>query len=188
MRLIDTETMGMVLHMGEDLPAYAILSHTWGPDEPLFRDMADLPTAKQKLGFAKITAACNQALEDGLPYLWVDTVCIDKTSSAELSEAINSMFNWYKLSKVCYALLEDVSCEGEEEALVEQLRSARWFTRGWTLQELLAPRVVNFYSKEWLLFGTKKSLSLEISKVTGIDKATLTDLPLSRLSVARRSM
>ncbi|KAJ4172110.1 hypothetical protein NW754_007708 [Fusarium falciforme] len=96
MRLINVRTMELEEFHGDQVPRYAILSHTWGQGEVTFQDWKDLNLASQKAGFAKILGACQQASEDSLEYLWVDTNCIDKTSSAELSEAINSMFAWYR--------------------------------------------------------------------------------------------
>ena len=161
---------------------YAILSHTWYPasEEVLYQDMEDIQRARMKVGWEKIELSCNQALRDKLNYVWVDTCCIDKSSSAELSEAINSMYQWYKNSKVCYAYLSDVSEPGE-------LERSRWFTRGWTLQELLAPSHVRFYSNKWESLGMRYTLSRSISDVTGIDEVYLTqEREVSRASVAQR--
>ncbi len=96
------------------------------------------PGGELKAGYAKIKGCCRQAQEDGLAYAWVDTCCIDKTSSAELSEAINSMFRWYANAKVCYTYLVDVPSSLDPNDPVS-FKSSRWFTRGWTLQELIAP-------------------------------------------------
>lgn len=100
----------------------------------------------------KIRRACETARRDGFQYIWNDACCIDKTDSAELSEAINSMYAWYRDATVCYAYLTDVS---PGPSLQEQFAKSRWFTRGWTLQELIAPREVVFLTKEWTSFGTK---------------------------------
>jgi hypothetical protein len=99
----------------------------------------------------------------------MDRLCIDKTSSAELTETINSMFQWYRDSDICYAYLEDVESDGSH------LKNARWFIRGWTLQELVAPRSVIFYSKEWKLLGTKSKLASSLETITGIDESVLLD-------------
>src|SRR5690348_15033962 len=105
MRLINTETLA-IDDADDVLPqSYAILSHTWDQDEVTFQDMADLETARRKAGFAKIEMVCKLARLDGFRYAWIDTCCIDKTSSAELSEAINSMFAWYQESALCYIYL-----------------------------------------------------------------------------------
>jgi hypothetical protein len=108
MWLIQTESLKLEFFIGSDIPDYAILSHTWGDGEVTFQDWKDLREASKKLGFAKIQSACAQAQDDGLDYIWVDTNCIDKSSSAELSEAINSMFKWYRDSNICYVYLADV--------------------------------------------------------------------------------
>ncbi|KAF4963762.1 hypothetical protein FSARC_8245 [Fusarium sarcochroum] len=136
-----------------NIPGYAILSHTWGDacDEVLFREMNSLsPEVKLKKGFKKIELCAKQAQIDGLEYCWVDTCCIDKSSSAELSEAINSMFSWYRNSAVCYIYLQEVD---STDVLDESFKSARWFSRGWTLQELIAPRDRQFFDKHWSWIG-----------------------------------
>ena len=124
-----------------------------------------------RFGYWKILQACSRARRDGLEWLWADTNCIDKTSSAELSEAINSMYEWYRNSTVCYAYLADVRGRSPHE-----LPSSRWFTRGWTLQELLAPRHVVFFSREWTGIGTKKHLVGLLSEITGIGETYLARL------------
>jgi hypothetical protein len=121
-----------------------ILSHTWGEDEITFQDIQDLEKARKKKGFRKLEQYCRKAHSDGFKWVWVDTCCIDKTSSAELSEAINSMYQWYRDSKICYAYLEYVRLV--QAGLVgKDLKESRWVKRGWTLQELIAPSVVEFY-------------------------------------------
>lgn len=125
------------------------------------------PDVQDKAGFSKILNCCEQAKKDGIDWVWVDTCCIDKTSSSELSEAINSMFEWYQKSAVCYAFLEDVHATDCAVSTLE-LRQARWFTRGWCLQELVAPRKIEFYSADWTEFGTKWSLHTQIEQITGI--------------------
>jgi len=130
---------------------------------------SDLPlhqaSTATKAGFQKIKYTCDQALDDELEYAWVDTCCIDKTSSTELSEAINSMFNWYSDSATCYAFLGDVSANEIER----DLPKSRWFTRGWTLQELIAPAKVYFYDRSWKQFGDRQILAQKIAHVTRID-------------------
>ncbi|KAK4670045.1 uncharacterized protein QC763_208280 [Podospora pseudopauciseta] len=179
MRLINTTTLR--LESPWSTPIYAILSHTWGEDEVLFADICDpqqlLPVHKK--GFRKVSQSCERARQDGYNYMWIDTCCIDKTSSAELSEAINSMFRWYHRADRCYAYLSDVNVPGEPSVEVE---NSRWFTRGWTLQELIAPRDVRFYDSQWCFLGSRQllrgtpiadiseltDLADTISKVTGI--------------------
>lgn len=167
MRLVNTQTFELEEYF-TNVPTYAILSHTWGDEEVTFQDWQQRrEAAKEKKGFAKIENACNRAREDGHRYLWCDTNCIDKTSSAELSEAINSMFRWYAGSAVCYAFLVDVP-SGPQQEQDESFRASRWFTRGWTLQELLAPMHLLFFTQDWTLIGDRLSLSEQISSITMI--------------------
>ncbi|KAH6870208.1 NACHT domain-containing protein [Alternaria rosae] len=174
-------------------PHYAILSHTWGADaEVTFADLAK-GSGKQKSGYKKIRFCGEQAQQDGLQYFWVDTCCIDKTDKAELSLAIRSMFRWYQDAAKCYVYLSDVSTKkGEAGGLSTEFtwepafRSSRWFTRGWTLQELLAPSIVEFFSQEWEKLGDKISLKSLLGKVTGIPYEVLDGAPLSRFSVEER--
>src|SRR6478735_4415540 len=162
-----------------DVPAYAILSHTWGEEEVIFQDMkggVDMSKAASKAGWKKIQFCADQAAADGLQYFWIDTCCIDKRNAVELGAAINSMFRWSQNAAHCYVYLSDVSKpEGAdgERAWKEALRTSRWFTRGWTLQELVAPRVVNFFSVEGRRLGAKLSLTTEIHEITGIPEKAL---------------
>jgi Heterokaryon incompatibility protein (HET) len=166
----------------DNAPPYAILSHTWHDDEVLFQDLQDIPLASKKAGFVKIQFCCNQALEDGFEFVWVDTCCIDKTSSAELSEAINSMYRWYRGAHICYAYLKDVSQSEDHEEFVQ----SRWFKRVWTLQELLAPRRLFFYSTEWNKIGSSRDLKALLCQATGIDTEYFTGRDLYMASVAKR--
>ncbi|CAG8961804.1 hypothetical protein HYFRA_00013980 [Hymenoscyphus fraxineus] len=154
MRLINARTLELK-DFFEPIPKYTILSHTWGDEEVTFQEFShdiDKLKAAQKEGFKKIVDCSNQTLRDGYEYCWVDTCCIDKTSSAELSEAINSMFKWYRDSERCYILLFDITVP-DGEATRELLEKSRWFTRGWTLQELLAPSHRIFLDKDWKIIG-----------------------------------
>ncbi len=153
------------------IPPYAILSHTWGKEEVTFQDIQG-SEAQNKAGFSKILSCCEQAKRDGLEWVWIDTCCIDKTSSTELSEAINSMFAWYQESTVCYAFLEDVSPLNPFFP-ENEFKQARWFKRGWCLQELIAPRRVEFYAADWTDIGTKWSLHQQIEDTTGIPSEIL---------------
>ncbi len=163
----------------EAIPPYAILSHTWDEQEVLADDLEDAKVQHTAMKvWYKIDRSCQQALDDGLEYLWVDTVCIDKSSSAELSEAINSMFNWYRNSDVCYAYLSDLPEVG--------FGDSRWFTRGWTLQEMIAPANLKFYDRHWQCCGTKTDLIDELYRITGVDTAILRGGNLRFMSVARR--
>jgi len=149
MRLLNTATSKLEEFSGSNIPKYAILSHRWGVEEVTFQDIQNSkniqgyiqPMAKFE-GWFKIRGSCEQAIVDGYKWIWVDSCCIDKTSSAEVSEAINSMFNWYRDSEVCYAYLLDVVSLQEEGF---GFGTSKWFTRGWTLQELLAPKKLVFF-------------------------------------------
>jgi Heterokaryon incompatibility protein (HET) len=175
MRLLDVETFQLEEFHGDDVPPYAILSHTWETEEVLFSDLSN-PYFKHKQGWKKIAYTCSQAKLDGFQYAWIDTCCIDKTSSSELSEAINSMYRWYAKSAECYVYLSDVNTD---DGKLTFLSSSRWFTRGWTLQELLAPELVRFYDRNWNFLGHKfhrvpeMSLTTLISKTTGISVSVL---------------
>ncbi|KAF5702324.1 beta transducin [Fusarium mundagurra] len=174
MWLINTTTVALEDKNISSTP-YAILSHTWGEDEVTFEDMMT-GQEKGKKGYVKIIHTCRLAKERGIAHAWVDTCCVDKRSSAELAEAINSMFNWYKLSEVCFAHLEDLDLHhGPEDDQLSGLSSCRWFTRGWTLQELIASRNLEFYDSAWNYRGTKAQLQERISGITGIDTAVLED-------------
>ena len=115
-----------------------------------------------KAGFRKIKDCCASALDAGFKYVWIDTCCIDKTNSTELSEAINSMFCWYENAVTCYAYLEDV----KPDCL--RFDASRWFERGWTLQELIAPTDVLFFDSYWNEIGSRASLAEQIEKITGV--------------------
>ncbi|EEU34251.1 uncharacterized protein NECHADRAFT_28122, partial [Fusarium vanettenii 77-13-4] len=192
MRLINANTLLLHEFHGENIPPYAILSHTWGDQEVTFQDWKDprTHTAATKSGFTKVQCACQQAVIRGLEWMWVDTNCIDKTSSAELSEAINSMFAYYQKSKVCFAYLSDVpSAKGlDKKSLLWQIRNSRWFTRGWTLQELIAPEHLTFYAADWTRIGRKDEwLADLITEVTGIDRIYLNGRrQVNRACIAKR--
>jgi hypothetical protein len=169
------------------IPHYAILSHTWGADagEVTFADLANgdgkhKPDYRKKLGYKKIRFCGEQTQQDGLQYFWVDTCCIDKTDKAELSLAIQSMFRWYQDATKCYVYLSDVSTKKRKAESISAeftweaaFRLSRWFKRGWTLQELLAPSIVEFFSQKWEKLGDKMSLKSMISKITGIPHQAL---------------
>lgn len=175
----------------EDVPFYAILSHTWGADEEevTYDDLNDgTHNFSNKIGYRKLQFCQQQAAKDGLQYFWIDTCCIKKSSSAELSEALNSMFHWYQRAVRCYVYLSDVSKSvgEEEESWKLAFRKSRWFTRGWTLQELLAPSSVVFYSREGNRLGDKQSLGRTINDITSIPIKALQGTPLSSFSVKDR--
>ncbi|KAK3899283.1 hypothetical protein C8A05DRAFT_18255 [Staphylotrichum tortipilum] len=169
------------------LPKYAILSHTWLVDneqEVTYKDLMSGGAENKLAGYHKIRFCAEQAAQDGLDYFWVDTCCIDKDSSAELQEAIVSMFTWYQNATKCYTYLPDVSTtQGPWESA---FRRSRWFTRGWTLQELLAPASVEFFSVEGERLGDKKSLEHHIHDITEIPLRALQGHDLAEFSIAER--
>jgi len=170
-----------------DPPPYAILSHTWTDNTEVTYDELLAGTGKDKAGYAKIRFCGEQAVRDGLQYFWVDTCCIDKRNSTELQEAINSMFMWYKKANTCYAYLSDVTDANSVEGEESQFNKARWHSRGWTLQELLAPSNVNFYTHDWTFIGTKGTLCTQLSDITRIHVDILKgEVPISAASVAQR--
>jgi hypothetical protein len=210
MRLLqrsDTGEITLTRDLHNELPPYAILSHSWGPDaeELTFQDITS-GLGNEKAGYKKIRFCAEQAQQNGLQYCWVDTCCIDKSSSAELSESINSMYAWYRKSRVCYVYLNDVVVEDDppwvlpaDEHLEEDERNrlenssfarSRWFTRGWTLQELLALKNIEFYDKNWTHLGNLKDLLAAVVHITKIDQQALDPATkcwdLSNICIARR--
>ena len=188
MWLINARTLQLEQVWGEKNVEYVILSHRWEDEEVSFRDMQSLAVATKLKGFAKIRQSCELALKDRQEYVWTDTCCINKESSAELSEAINSMYRWYRTAAFCYAYLLDVRGDGTDKTAVEQqIMGSVWFARGWTLQELLAPPNLRFYNRNWNVLGTKQTLGSVLTKVTGVDQDILSgkDLLESR-SIAQR--
>lgn len=189
MRLINTKTLKLEEFDDGGAPPYAILSHTWGPDfeELTFSDVKNGTTDKPGIGSIKFRECCRQAQEESLDYAWIDTCCIDKTNLVELGEAINSMFRWYSLATVCYAYLSDVPAGDDSSAIGSKFRTSRWFKRGWTLQELLAPKHLRFYNAEWLLIGTKGSRCTVIQEITHVPRQILLGVAeLRTASVAQR--
>ncbi|KAH8708463.1 hypothetical protein GQ44DRAFT_628068 [Phaeosphaeriaceae sp. PMI808] len=184
----DDNSFQLVYRVDKHIPPYVILSHTWGADkdEVTFRDLTD-GTGTTKAGYRKINFCAKQAALDGLQFFWIDTCCINKLSSAELLEAINCMFRWYRDAAKCYVYLDDVSADSlAKDGLAFQ--KSRWFTRGWTLQELLAPKCVEFYSTEGYLLGSKLSRVQEIAEITHIPTEALQkpERALSHFSVDQR--
>ena len=197
MRLIRDEGQGklsLVEYHDNKIPRYAVLSHTWGADdeEITFKDLTK-GTDKKKAGCEKIEFCRKQAANDDLRHFWVDTCCIDRTSSAELSEAINSMFRWYQHADKCYVYLSDVStyqhAKNPQSSMTtwkEAFRKSRWFRRGWTLQELIAPVSVEFFSREGDRLGCRRSLDQQIHDITGIAIEALRGRPLTEFKVEDR--
>lgn len=194
MRLLHTSSLNLSDFTGHArLPDYAILSHRWGVDEVTFQDLrcfsepdpsrrsilsavfnVDITSSSSKFngkGWDKIKRCCSFARNHGFDWVWVDTCCISKESSAELSEAINSMFKWYQAAAECYAYLSDVSLEN---GMMKSFGDSEWFNRGWTLQELLAPKDLLFLDTDFNIIGSKENLASEIEAVTGISFSIVT--------------
>lgn len=163
-------------------------------DEDAENDITICHRTEAKRGFGKIEQLCSLAAARGLGYAWIDTCSINKHSSTELSESINSMFRWYERSEVCFAYLSDVSANSEDlicehDTAFEQ---SRWNSRGWTLQELIAPANVLFLDRDWQPIGWKEALPIValIQRATGIPAAVLKSKDvrgdLSRISIAAR--
>jgi hypothetical protein len=172
------------------MPYFPILGQR--SDEVTFKDLME-GTGKNKAGYDKIRFCAKQAASDSLQYFWVDTCCIDKSSSAELTEAINSMFRWYRDATKCYVYLSDVPAREHDVsdhnsplAWEVSLMRSRWFTRGWTLQELIAPASVEFFSRQGDLLGSKMSLERHIHERTGIAAEALRGNPLSYFTAKER--
>jgi tetratricopeptide (TPR) repeat protein len=189
LRLNDNGELSLIERSGDDIPEYAILSHTWGPDgnEVTYEDLITAGSGKYKPGYNKIQFCANQAKADGLQFFWIDTCCINKANFTELSEAINSMFRWYRSATRCYVYLSDVPDPYDHTSTVESaFPTSRWFKRGWTLQELIAPSSVHFFSREGKPLGTKKSREIQIHQITGIAIRALEGNALSQFSTAER--
>jgi ankyrin repeat protein len=193
MRLLrlEDDSFSLVEYLRSDeIPPYAILSHTWGSDheEVTFRDLTEHDiTAKAKAGYRKLAFCASQAARDDLRYFWVDTCCINKSDAAELQEAINSMFRWYQNATRCYVYLSDVSkdpstSDDRSQRWKPEFRRSKWFTRGWTLQELIAPKSVEFFSKEETLLGNKNSLEKTIQEISGVAVHAIRGDTLSQFS------
>ncbi|KAL8308834.1 hypothetical protein RB597_000116 [Gaeumannomyces tritici] len=162
-----------------NIPPYAILSHRWAEKELTYEDVTHKRFYRRRRRWGhKIEGFRAQAKKDGLAYMWIDTCCIDKANSAELSESINCMYQWYQSAYRCYAYISDVRQLGDGHGQVTddvetQLRRSVWFSRGWTLQELIAPSRVSFFDADWRFIGTRTDLSSVIQSATGITKSFL---------------
>src|SRR3569833_1317723 len=169
MRLLNVQTLQLEL-FDNPIPRYAILSHTRADDDVQYSDIVGSDGSVLIRRSRKLDGACTQAAADSLPYLWIDAICVDKRSSAELTESINSMYRWYHGAEICYTYLADVTvADGDKEQQIQaKLADCRWFTRGWALQELLAPVDVRFFDCQWRFFGTKTTLCETIEKITHI--------------------
>jgi hypothetical protein len=196
MRLLQVDENGefsLTDDLINSIPSYAILSHTWGEDreEVNFQDLTIGPRITKK-GYKKLRFCAEQAARDGLLYFWVDTCCIDKSNSVELQEAITSMYRWYRNAMKCYVYLSDVSTNDHNQldpslrSWEAAFRNSRWFTRGWTLQELLAPSSVEFFCSKGNRLGDKQSLAQELHDITKIAIQALEGTPLSEFSIDER--
>ena len=182
-----------LVSFNDEPPPYAILSHTWVEgQEVTYQDMI-ARIGRDKSGFDKIRFTHERAVIDELQYFWVDTCCINKSAASELQSAINSMFRWYKCAKKCYVFLSDVSVPEDVSdpqsfpiTWSEAFRQSRWFKRGWTLQELLAPPGVEFFSKERVRLGDKMSLEQHVHQVTKIPIDALRGKPLADFTFDER--
>lgn len=188
MRLLNTSTGALQDFTGRDIPPYIILSHVWEDEEVIFTDMmTPLSHIKSKRGYSKVATTCHIGASEGLRYVWIDTCCIDKSSSAELSESINSMFRWYRRAAKCYVYLSDLPPAHLGRSFEDDLKKCRWFTRGFTLQELIAPAQIDFFDREWNLRTTKRDSVELLFDITGVDVEILRhEKPLSSIPVAQR--
>lgn len=192
-RFLDTLTQTLVVKTPKQLKqegkSYAILSHVWDQSgEVVYQDLVDgTGHLKPERSREKLRRSCERALRDNYKYIWIDTCCIDKSSSSELSEAINSMYAWYQEASECYAFLDDAPDLLDTPAAKDAFRRSVWFTRGWTLQELLAPKTVVFFSKNWECLGEKTAISPLLADITKIDEDILRGhVPMRSASIAKR--
>lgn len=182
MRLINARTLSLEDFTLKPKPKYAILSHTWEVDEEVsYQEMLNKSNLHKK-GWTKIQKTCGLAVQSGLEFAWIDTCCIDKSSSAELTEAINSMFAWYHKAEECYAMLSDIPPHKHSEIM-----KSRWWSRGWTLQELIAPRHLSFYDSAWCFAGSRERYCDQITQHTRIPESVLRqELSLDNFPIAVR--
>ena len=178
MRLLKCDQQGrlsLTKDITKDVPPYAILSHTWSPNDEDEVTFEDITTGADttKIGYDKLRFCVQQAAKDGLAYSWVDTCCINKASEPELSQAIRSMFRWYRDAKRCYVYLYDVQRSTGDVGWETEFTGSHWFSRGWTLQELLAPQNLDFFSRHWARLGDKSTLRELVYKRTNIPIAAL---------------
>ncbi|KAH8701409.1 kinesin light chain [Phaeosphaeriaceae sp. PMI808] len=194
MRLLHLDHSGRLVSTdfhGKCIPPYAILSHRWGDSEVLFEDLRNQAYKEKKDGYRKLAFCAKQAAQDKLQYFWIDTCCIDRWNNRERSKAINSMFRWYRNAARCYVFLSDVSVSTAPDAYQRSdweasFWASEWFSRGWTLQELIAPVSVEFFSCEGWRLGDKISLEQLVHKITSIPLAALRNSPLDQFTTSER--
>jgi hypothetical protein len=182
MRLIHTTRLELQPFLDDSIPDYVILSHTWGDEEVTLQDLQN--GTAQPNGWQKIVGACAQAARDEYDWVWIDSCCIDQSSSSELQEAINSMWNWYQQANICYVYLSDI--KNAREGLSDAFQNSRWWTRGWTLQELIAPASLEFYAHDWSFIGTKSSMIATIHQITNIAWGALNSASLTNSNAAEK--
>ncbi|KAL2061797.1 hypothetical protein VTL71DRAFT_7175 [Oculimacula yallundae] len=188
MRLLNTTSIEVENFPMGTPPEYAILSHRWDAKEVTFEDMKP-GGVRDPRAMLKLHNSCALAKRHGFQYIWIDTCCVDKSSSAELSEVINSMFRYYKEAKTCYAYLSDVASVHLKIPLRQEnldFAQSAWFTRGWTLQELIAPKNLRFYNKDWTFLGDKSDLEDAIQSITGIPTNILKGGDLDVVPVSKK--
>ncbi|KAE8453912.1 hypothetical protein EG329_007688 [Mollisiaceae sp. DMI_Dod_QoI] len=177
MRLLNTKKILVESFPSEEspeIPDYAILSHRWGKREVTFQEIQDrAPSLQGTEGYEKVLKCCELASSVGFEYIWIDTCCIDKTNQVELDETLPAMFHYYRKSQVCYTYLADVPSGDDPHEKDSKFRTSKWFTRGWTVQELVAPLYVTFFNQGWEEIGTKASLQKVVSEITGITSQIL---------------
>jgi hypothetical protein len=178
MRLLNTRTLKLRTFVPTEVPDYAILSHRWEKlGEVTFKDITECPIsdmnspARLLRGFSKVEGACKLATKDRYDWIWIDSCCIDKESSADVEKAINSMWTYYTKSNVCYVYMADILDYKAGRGI--SFRNSEWFTRGWTLQELIAPVFVQFFAADWSSIGTKLERHEEIAEITTINSHLL---------------
>lgn len=193
MKLVNTKTIRVESFRDNNVPDYAILSHRWGNREITYAEIQKgAPNLQHTDGYKKIYNCCKLAADVGLDYVWIDTCCIVKKDNAqpgedpELSKELASMFRYYRNSQVSYTYLADVSVDEDPTVPKSAFRNSKWFTRGWTLQELVAPLYITFFDKNWNEIGTKSSLQRVIAEITGIPSTVLLTNSSSQISVAER--
>ena len=176
MRLINTSTFAIQDFTGKEVPQYAILSHRWhsSEEEVSYHDFLD-GAKRDTYGWRKVQRCCRIALINDLRWCWIDTCCINKASSSEESRSINSMFAWYEGSAEGFVYLDDVDClDRSTPEAQSEIAASRWFTRGWTLQELIAPSKLTFFNSRWESLGTRSDLVDILTKITSIPADVLT--------------